>query len=216
MTEETHAPVVTAPPQPPQTTPEVEAPRASIQSGVVEESPPSLRYVETEEDYEPTIELNLDKLPETLPYGRSERAPHPSEPTPAKPEFAPPAEPPHIPLPKLASAHDDYEKTVRLEQHSFPSSSSFPSPPPHAPDPKAVESHAGPPLLPESKLKPPRPKKSINTAQVVKDIREGLTDDELMKRHELVPLQLKKLFRKLVEAKAMTLEEIENRKGKAA
>jgi hypothetical protein len=55
------------------------------------------------------------------------------------------------------------------------------------------------------------PKRTIRAVEIVKDIRAGLTDPELMEKHQLSPDGLQKVFRKLLEAEAIGPDEIYGR-----
>lgn len=57
-------------------------------------------------------------------------------------------------------------------------------------------------------------KKTVSVKAVLADIRSGMHDSELMRRHELTPSQLARLFTKLVDAGYLTAEEMEARNPK--
>lgn len=54
-------------------------------------------------------------------------------------------------------------------------------------------------------------KRTIRAADMVKDIRSGLTDPELMDKHQLSSEGLRNVFRKLLEAEAISPDEIYGR-----
>lgn len=58
-------------------------------------------------------------------------------------------------------------------------------------------------------------KKTVSVKAVLADIKSGMHDSELMRRHELTPSQLERLFAKLVDAGYLTNEELEARKPKS-
>jgi hypothetical protein len=51
-------------------------------------------------------------------------------------------------------------------------------------------------------------KRKIKGKDVISDIRSGLTDSQLMDKYELSPMGLQKVFRKLVDAGALSIKEI--------
>ncbi len=55
-------------------------------------------------------------------------------------------------------------------------------------------------------------KKTVSVKAVLADIKSGMHDSELMRRHELTPSQLERLFTKLVDAGYLTPEDLETRK----
>lgn len=57
-------------------------------------------------------------------------------------------------------------------------------------------------------------KKTVSVKAVLADIKNGLHDSELMRRHELTPGQLERLFTKLVDAGYLSPEDLEARKPK--
>jgi hypothetical protein len=54
-------------------------------------------------------------------------------------------------------------------------------------------------------------KKKINAKELVKDIRAGLDDDDLMLKYDLTPQELERVFGKLVEADFITVVELHER-----
>ncbi len=54
-------------------------------------------------------------------------------------------------------------------------------------------------------------KKRINAKDLVKDIRTGLDDDDLMLKHNLTPAELERVFGKLVDADFITVVELHER-----
>ncbi|MEW6348398.1 MAG: hypothetical protein AB1646_05015 [Thermodesulfobacteriota bacterium] len=54
-------------------------------------------------------------------------------------------------------------------------------------------------------------KKKINAKDLVKDIRAGLDDDDLMLQYDLTPQELERVFGKLVEADFITVVELHER-----
>jgi hypothetical protein len=57
-------------------------------------------------------------------------------------------------------------------------------------------------------------KKTVSVKAVLADIKSGVHDTELMRRHELTPGQLERLFTKLVDAGYLSAEDLEARKPK--
>ena len=55
------------------------------------------------------------------------------------------------------------------------------------------------------------PKRKIKAKEIVNDIREGMSDSQLMEKHSVSSKGLQSVFRKLVEAKAITPREVFNR-----
>ena len=55
------------------------------------------------------------------------------------------------------------------------------------------------------------PKRKIKAKEIVNDIREGMSDSQLMEKHSLSSKGLQSVFRKLVDAKAITPREVFNR-----
>ena len=55
------------------------------------------------------------------------------------------------------------------------------------------------------------PKRKIKAKEIVNDIRDGMSDSQLMEKHRLSLKGLQSVFRKLVEAKAISPRELFNR-----
>lgn len=55
------------------------------------------------------------------------------------------------------------------------------------------------------------PKQLISARDFVQDMRSGMTDSRLIEKYNLSPNRLQRLFKKLLDAKAMTAEELEGR-----
>jgi hypothetical protein len=54
-------------------------------------------------------------------------------------------------------------------------------------------------------------KRTIKAKDIVKDIRSGMTDSQLMNKHGLSSKGLQSIFKKLINANAMKVQEIFNR-----
>jgi hypothetical protein len=54
-------------------------------------------------------------------------------------------------------------------------------------------------------------KKVIQAKQFIADVRSGFTDEDLCEKYKLTESDLPRLFKKLIQAKGMTAEELENR-----
>ena len=54
-------------------------------------------------------------------------------------------------------------------------------------------------------------KKRINAKELVRDIRYGFDDNDLVLKYDLTPAQLEKIFGKLVEADFITVVELHER-----
>jgi hypothetical protein len=52
-------------------------------------------------------------------------------------------------------------------------------------------------------------KREIRAKQIMRDLKLGVTDDELMEKYRLTPKGLKSLFNKLLKAKLITKEEFD-------
>lgn len=51
-------------------------------------------------------------------------------------------------------------------------------------------------------------KKTIGAKAILTDLKEGLTDDELMSKYEISEADLRKIFKKLVKANLMTASDM--------